>query len=96
MNALADQDNTLLSAPDLDDFNADITDGILLPLLVEPEAIPDVEERRSRVGETPTGASLSSLVNEVIPLNRKQAMVVQRILSKALSWACHPYDSSQR
>jgi hypothetical protein len=96
INAQADQDNTIGSAPDLDDFNANITDGILLPLLVVPEAIPDVEERRSRVGDAPTGASLSSLVSEIIPLNRKQAMVVQRILSEALSWACLPYDSSQR
>ena len=96
INAQADQDNTIGPAPDLDDFNDKITDGILLPLLVEPEAIPDVEERGSRVGVAPTGASLSSLVSEIIPLNRKQAIVVQRIISEALSWACFPYDWSQR
>jgi hypothetical protein len=92
----ASQDINIGPAPDLDDFNADITDGILMPLLVEPEPLPDMEERRSRVGDAPTGASLSGLVSEIIPLNRKQAMVVQKILSEALSWASHPYNSSQR
>ncbi|KAF9890560.1 hypothetical protein FE257_005691 [Aspergillus nanangensis] len=41
------QSNTVGPAPDLDDFHADTTDAILLPLLVEPEAIPDTEERWS-------------------------------------------------
>jgi predicted AAA+ superfamily ATPase len=43
-----------------------------------------------------TGASLASLVNEVILLNQKQRMVVERVLSQVLASVDHPFDSSQR
>lgn len=62
--------------PDLDDSDVSVTEVIFLPLLVEPEPIPDLKERRPRAGEAPRRASLSSLVSEIIPLNRKEAMVV--------------------
>ncbi|GFF24605.1 hypothetical protein IFM58399_00725 [Aspergillus lentulus] len=44
----------------------------------------------------PPGASLAFLVNQDIPLNRKQRMVVEKVLSEALTWADHPYDWSRR
>ncbi|KAI1829025.1 hypothetical protein DTO027I6_10053 [Penicillium roqueforti] len=44
----------------------------------------------------PTGASLTTLVAEDIPLNTKQRRVVEKILSEALMWADHPYDPSKR
>lgn len=53
--------------------------------------IPAADDRRSRVGDNAIGASLTSLVREKIPLNRKQ-----RLLSEALAWADHPYDPSKR
>jgi hypothetical protein len=46
------QSNPIGPAPGLDDFNADITNAVLLPLLVEPKVIPDIEERWSRVRGT--------------------------------------------
>ncbi|KAI7970124.1 hypothetical protein EIK77_000334 [Talaromyces pinophilus] len=83
------------SSSALDNFDAQIEDSILQPMLASSEMIPAVDDRRSRVGDNPTGASLTSLVIEVIPLNRKQRMIVERILSEALSWADHPYDSAK-
>ena len=79
-----------------DDFDVRIEDGSLQPTLTSSDTIPTMDDRRSRVGQTPTGASLASLVSEVIPLNRKQGMIVERVLSEALAWADHPYDSTQR
>jgi hypothetical protein len=73
----------------LPDFNADITNAVLLPLLVVPKVIPDIEEHWSQVRDAPTGASLASLVSEMISLNRKQAIVIPRILPEVLSWTCH-------
>lgn len=80
----------------LDDFDIRVEDGILHPMLANNDTITAMEDRQSRVGQNPTGASLASLINEVIPLNRKQRMVVERVLSEALGWADHPFDSSQR
>jgi hypothetical protein len=54
------QTSPIGSAPGLYDFNADITNAVLLPLLVEPKVIPDIEERWSRVRDAPTSASLAS------------------------------------
>lgn len=51
----------------------------------------DIDDHQSRVGQNHTSASLTSLVIEVIPLNRRQ-----RILSEALAWAGRPYGSAQR
>jgi hypothetical protein len=50
----------------------------LLPLLVEPKVIPDIEEHWSQVRDAPTGASLASLVSEMISLNRKQAIALSK------------------
>lgn len=80
----------------LDDFDIQIEDGILQPTLASLDTIPAMDDRQSRVGQNATGASLASLVSEVIPLNQKQRMIVERVLSEALAWADHPYDSAQR
>jgi hypothetical protein len=80
----------------LDNFDGHMEDGILQPMLASSDTVPDVDDRQSRVGDNPTGASLMSFVSEVIPLNRKQRMIVRRVLSEALAWADHPYDSARR
>jgi hypothetical protein len=82
--------------PDLDDFNFDTMEGVLAPLLTDSDSLPDLQQRRSSLGENPTSASLTMLVAEAVPLNEKQYMIVEKILSEALSWADHPYDSSKR
>jgi hypothetical protein len=55
-----------------------------------------LQDRRFRLDENPTAASLASLVGQEIPLNNKQQFVVVKILAEALTWADHPYDSSRR
>jgi hypothetical protein len=36
------------------------------------------------------------LVNENLPLNEKQRLVVEKVLSEALAWKDHPYDADKR
>jgi len=81
---------------DVDDFDLDIGDGILRPILSSDESVPNLADRRSQVGHNPTGTTLTLLVNEDIPLNRKQQLVVEKVLSAALAWGCHPHDASKR
>ncbi|KAH9203038.1 hypothetical protein DL95DRAFT_180650, partial [Leptodontidium sp. 2 PMI_412] len=83
-------------AYEIDDFGPDIGDGVLHPILSSPESAPNVADRRSQVGDNPTGSSLTLLVNEDVPLNEKQRLVVQRVLSDALACATHAYDASKR
>lgn len=80
----------------MDDFNLDIVDGFLQPILIDPDMIRTVADRRSLLGENPTAASLTSLISEDIPLNGKQNLVMQKVLSEALAWADHPYDLLQQ
>jgi hypothetical protein len=84
------------SSSALDNFEAQIEDSIFQPMLASSDMAPAMDGRQSRVGHNPTGASLTSLVCEVIPLNRKQRMIVEKILSESLAWAEHPYDPTQR
>lgn len=81
---------------DLDDFNLDITDGFLVPLLTDSDISSGPLQRVSRVGENPTGASLTLLVCETVPLNGKQRLVVQKILSEALAYSNHPSGISRQ
>ncbi|GAQ02981.1 hypothetical protein ALT_0302 [Aspergillus lentulus] len=55
-----------------------------------------MDDLQFREVQNPPGASLAFLINQDIPLNRKQRMVVEKVLSEALTWADHPYDSSRR
>ena len=83
-------------ASDVDDFNLDTGDGILLPALASVDAIQDLAARRLQVGENPTAATLIELIIDDIPLNTKQRLIVERVLSAALSWNGAPYDASKR
>jgi hypothetical protein len=53
-----------------DDF-VEVSEAVLQPVLTTFEDTSAMEAHRSLVGQYPTGASLTSLVNEKIPLNRK-------------------------
>jgi hypothetical protein len=83
-------------AYEIDDFDLDIEDAVLHPILASPESAPNVVDRRSQVGDNPTGTSLALLVSEDVPLNEKKRLVVKRVLSGALAWAAHAYDASKR
>lgn len=93
--AVVDND-TAGAAYDMDDFSLNVDDDTLRPLLHEPDPIVTLPDQRSQVDDNPTPASLSSLVNEIIPLNTKQRLIVEKVLSDALTWADHPYDASKR
>ncbi|KAJ5117596.1 hypothetical protein N7448_011228 [Penicillium atrosanguineum] len=73
------------TAPDLDDFNLEFADDVLVPVLTDSDPVPDLFQHRLRVGENPTGASIISL-----------RTVAEKVLAKILICASHPYDSSQR
>ena len=79
-----------------DDSNVEAGGAVLQPVLTTFDDAPAMEAYRSLVGQNPTGASLTSLVHEKIPLNRKQRLVVEKVLSAALAWKDHPYDRSKR
>lgn len=65
-------------------------------MLANSDTIPAMDDLQFREVQNPPGASLAFLINQDIPLNRKQRMVVEKVLSEALTWADHPYDSSRR
>ena len=73
-------------------------DAILQPILGELDVIPQetLRDYQSCLGNNPTGASVTTIVTKDIPLNKKQQMIVERILSEALAWVDYPYDSSKR
>jgi len=52
-------------------------------------------DRRLLVGHNPTGASLIKLVCEDIPLNFKQRLLVERVLSEALARKDHSDGESK-
>jgi hypothetical protein len=74
---------------EVDDFDLDLGDGVLLPILSTAGSVPNLADRRSQVGDNPTGTTLTLLVNEDIPLNQKQQLVVEKVLSRALAWGRH-------
>ena len=50
----------------------------------EAEADPTILQRINRVGPNPTGWSITQLIEETLPLNEKQRLVVKKILSHAI------------
>jgi hypothetical protein len=80
---------------DIDDFDLDLEDGVLQPILSSAGSVPNLADRRLQVGDSPTSASLTLLVSEDLPLNEKQRLVVERVLSDALAWKDYAYDASK-
>ena len=56
----------------------------------------NIEDRHAQAGDDPSGAVLATIVSQYIPLNRKQRMIVERVLSSALAWKDCAYDASKR
>ncbi|KAJ5195494.1 uncharacterized protein N7498_008932 [Penicillium cinerascens] len=84
------------TVPDLGDFNLEFVDEVLVPILTDSAPLPDLLQYRLRVDQNPTGASIASLMCEMVPLNKKQRIVVEKVLAEALLYANYPYDPSQR
>jgi len=79
-----------------DDLCLDLGDGTFYPTLSSIPDMPNLADLRSRVGDNPSGTTLTTLVGKVLPLNRKQELVVERVLSAAIAWRDHPHDASKR
>lgn len=90
------QDAVTAPAYQLDDFNLNVADAILEPMLIERQPISALPDHQPTLNGICTPVSLTSLITETIPLNTKQRLVIERILGEALRWADHPYDASQR
>ena len=84
------------SSAQLQGFDLDDGNGVLQPVLASTSMTDDALTRRAQLGDNPTPESLTTLVSQDIPLNTKQTLVVRKLLSGILTWADHPYDSSQR
>lgn len=80
---------------EMGDFN-ETEDAVLQPLLTTSDLCPIRDDHRSRIGHSPTGASLTSIISESIPMNHKQQMVVRKVLSQALAWDNSDNSSSRR
>jgi len=81
---------------EVDNFNVDLGDGALHPALNSIESVPNLAYRRLQVGYSPSCATLTELIKQDLPLNRKQGLIVERVLSGALAWKKHAYDASKR
>ena len=80
---------------ELDDFNLDLENSILQPLLDISRDIPNLTNQHSQVTNNPTSSSLALLVTKDLPLNQKQLLIVEKVLSRALDWTGQTYDSSK-
>ncbi|CEO59597.1 hypothetical protein PMG11_04269 [Penicillium brasilianum] len=87
-------ESSTATAQDLDDFNVEVVDDVLVPVLTDSDPLPDLLHLRSRLGPHPTGGIITSLVREIIPLNEKQGIVVEKIISEVLSTVNSPQDPS--
>jgi hypothetical protein len=81
---------------EIDDFDLDIGDRVLYPILALPESAPNMADRQSQVSNSPTSTSLILLVNEDIPLNKKQYLMIEKVLLGTLAWAGYAYNTSKR
>jgi len=84
------------SALETSDLDVDSHGGTLYPTLNSLQDTPNLADLRSQVGDNPSGASLTELVKTDIPLNKKQGLIVEKVLSGALAWEDYPYDASKR
>lgn len=80
----------------LDNFNIDTMDGMFHPTFRNTLSVTSLAEPPSDLCDKPTSASLMNVLHDKILLNDKQRIVAEKILSEALMWAEHPYDSSKR
>lgn len=78
------KNDAIESAYDIDDFTLNISGGILEPKLNEPIAIPTQPDQQPVVDDNSDPVSLTLLVSDFIPLNTKQRLVVEKVLSEAL------------
>jgi PIF1-like helicase len=83
-----------------DDFNVDADDiempNGLVPALSTLETAVNIEDARALLGDHPSASALTNIVKQALPLNKKQTMILEHVLSVALASKDHPYDPSKR
>jgi len=86
-----DADRLELRSEIADDLNS------LIPIIDhEPlETDPTILDRISRVGPNPTGKSLGCLICETLPLNKKQFLIVEKVLNHAIQHCGKPNVDAQ-
>ena len=84
-----------MSDSDDNDFDSDDDGGFLEPILADIDTTP-ANSTLPSLPDHPTVESLMPFIMGKVPLNRKQRLVVEKVLSAALSWKDHPYGSSER
>lgn len=65
-------------------------------MLTDSGSSDELQNRHVEIVQNLTDASIISIVCNSVPLNDKQHLVVEKIISKMLECAGNPYDSSSR
>jgi hypothetical protein len=63
----------------------DFDNSILQPILNFENSVLNLDKQSFQLGDSPTSKSIALLINEILPLNEKQRLVVERVLSSALA-----------
>lgn len=81
---------------DFDDFNIDLTDRALLPILADSNSLNNMYNHCVSLVQSPTAISITAAVGNNIPLNKKQRLVVEKVMFDLLICVDSPYDSFLR
>jgi hypothetical protein len=71
-------------------------DSGLVPILMPEDDMEALQKSRLFLEENPSASAVLDLVCQKLPLNQKQRLVAEKVLSEAISWKDHPYDASKR
>jgi AAA domain len=74
---------------------------ITLPLndqqsILSESELENVDHFCDLLRENPSASMVIDLISRQYPLNRKQRLVAERVISEALAWKDHPFDASKR
>jgi hypothetical protein len=89
-------DEAIALNSDLDDFNFELTDEVLVPMLTHSGPSDDLQDHYVDISQSPTGTSITSIICDTVPLNGKQRLVVEKVMTDLLACANNPYDSASR
>jgi hypothetical protein len=100
----SEEPNSLHAASDDFDIDADFNvdaHGVeipswpngLVPTLSNLESSLNVEETRALLGDHPSASLLTNVVKQALPLNKKQTMILEQVLSVALASKDDPYNA---
>ena len=79
--------------------STDVNDDGLRPTLqsiLSESELENVDHFCDLLREDPSASMVIDLISRQYPLNRKQRLVAERVISEALAWKDHPFDASKR